>query len=70
MIPNKILAAYLYNEMKEFFPQNSVECFVSYYDYYQLEGYILASDIYIEKASSINKPIEQIRLATIKALLA
>ncbi len=66
---NKTLAAQLYGEFKEFFPQNSVEYFVSYYDYYQPEAYVPASDTYIEKDASINEHIEQMRLSATKALL-
>ena len=66
---NKTLAAQLYGEMREFFPQNSVEYFVSYYDYYQPEAYVPSSDTYIEKDSSINAHIEQMRLSATKALL-
>lgn len=66
---NKTLAAQLYGEMKEFFPYNSVEYFVSYYDYYQPEAYVPASDTFIEKDSSINEHIEQMRLSATKALL-
>lgn len=69
MAPNKTLAAQLYSEMKAFFPNNSVEYFVSYYDYYQPEAYVPASDTYIEKDSSINEQIEQMRLSATKALL-
>ncbi len=69
MAPNKTLAAQLYSEMKEFFPNNSVEYFVSYYDYYQPEAYVPASDTYIEKDASINEQIEQMRLSATKALL-
>jgi excinuclease ABC subunit B len=69
MAPNKTLAAQLYSEMKEFFPSNAVEYFVSYYDYYQPEAYVPASDTYIEKDSSINEQIEQMRLSATKALL-
>ncbi len=69
MAPNKTLAAQLYAEMKEFFPNNAVEYFVSYYDYYQPEAYVPASDTYIEKDSSINEQIEQMRLSATKALL-
>ncbi len=68
MAHNKTLAAQLYGEMKEFFPNNSVEYFVSYYDYYQPEAYVPASDIYIEKDASINDHIEQMRLSATKAL--
>ncbi len=66
---NKTLAAQLYGEFKEFFPKNSVEYFVSYYDYYQPEAYVPSSDTYIEKDSSINEHIEQMRLSATKALL-
>ncbi|MEC8619451.1 MAG: excinuclease ABC subunit UvrB, partial [Pseudomonadota bacterium] len=69
MAPNKTLAAQLYGEFKEFFPKNSVEYFVSYYDYYQPEAYVPASDTYIEKDSSVNAHIEQMRLSATKALL-
>jgi excinuclease ABC subunit B len=69
MAHNKTLAAQLYGEMKEFFPNNSVEYFVSYYDYYQPEAYVPASDIYIEKDASINEHIEQMRLSATKALM-
>ncbi|MEE4280894.1 MAG: DEAD/DEAH box helicase family protein, partial [Pseudomonadales bacterium] len=69
LAPNKTLAAQLYGEFKEFFPNNSVEYFVSYYDYYQPEAYVPASDTYIEKDSSINAHIEQMRLSATKALL-
>ncbi|MEE9326342.1 MAG: excinuclease ABC subunit UvrB [Cocleimonas sp.] len=69
MAHNKTLAAQLYGEMKEFFPKNSVEYFVSYYDYYQPEAYVPASDIYIEKDASINEHIEQMRLSATKALM-
>jgi excinuclease ABC subunit B len=67
--PNKTLAAQLYGEMREFFPDNAVEYFVSYYDYYQPEAYVPASDTYIEKDASINEHIEQMRLSATKALL-
>jgi len=70
MAPNKTLAAQLYGEFRAFFPHNSVEYFVSYYDYYQPEAYIPSSDSYIEKDSSINDHIEQMRLAATKALLS
>ena len=70
LAPNKTLAAQLYGEFKAFFPNNAVEYFVSYYDYYQPEAYIAASDTYIEKDSSINEHIEQMRLAATKALLS
>ncbi len=66
---NKTLAAQLYGEFKEFFPHNAVEYFVSYYDYYQPEAYVPSSDTYIEKDSSINEHIEQMRLSATKALL-
>src|SRR6056300_1164972 len=69
MAPNKTLAAQLYGEFKAFFPNNAVEYFVSYYDYYQPEAYVPASDTYIEKDSSINDHIEQMRLSATKALL-
>jgi excinuclease ABC subunit B len=69
LAPNKTLAAQLYGEFREFFPHNSVEYFVSYYDYYQPEAYVPASDTYIEKDSSINDHIEQMRLSATKALL-
>jgi len=69
MAPNKTLAAQLYGEMKDFFPENSVEYFVSYYDYYQPEAYVAASDTFIEKDASINEHIEQMRLSATKALL-
>src|SRR3954452_22622826 len=66
---NKTLAAQLYGEFKEFFPNNAVQYFVSYYDYYQPEAYVPSSDTYIEKDSSINEHIEQMRLSATKALL-
>src|SRR6187401_2300877 len=66
---NKTLAAQLYGEFKEFFPHNSVEYFVSYYDYYQPEAYVPSSDTFIEKDSSINEHIEQMRLSATKALI-
>lgn len=69
MAPNKTLAAQLYGEMKEFFPNNAVEYFVSYYDYYQPEAYVPSSDTYIAKDASINEHIEQMRLSATKALL-
>lgn len=68
LAPNKTLAAQLYGEMKDFFPDNAVEYFVSYYDYYQPEAYIPSSDTYIEKDASINDHIEQMRLSATKAL--
>ncbi len=67
--PNKTLAAQLYGEMKEFFPENSVEYFVSYYDYYQPEAYVPASDTFIDKDAAINEHIEQMRLSATKALI-
>ena len=70
MAPNKTLAAQLYGEFKEFFPNNAVEYFVSYYDYYQPEAYVPASDTFIEKDSSINDHIEQMRLSATKALMS
>ncbi|HEY0860658.1 MAG TPA: excinuclease ABC subunit UvrB [Pseudoxanthomonas sp.] len=70
MAPNKTLAAQLYGEFKAFFPHNAVEYFVSYYDYYQPEAYVPASDTFIEKDSSINEHIEQMRLAATKTLLS
>ena len=69
LAPNKTLAAQLYGEFREFFPHNAVEYFVSYYDYYQPEAYVPASDTYIEKDASINAHIEQMRLSATKALL-
>jgi len=69
MAPNKTLAAQLYAEMKEFFPDNAVEYFVSYYDYYQPEAYVPSRDLFIEKDSSINEHIEQMRLSATKSLL-
>src|SRR6188472_3401660 len=69
MAPNKTLAAQLYGEFRSFFPHNAVEYFVSYYDYYQPEAYVAASDTFIEKDSSINEHIEQMRLSATKALL-
>ena len=69
LAPNKTLAAQLYGEMREFFPQNAVEYFVSYYDYYQPEAYVPSTDTYIEKDASINDHIEQMRLSATKALL-
>ncbi|MBT6585867.1 MAG: excinuclease ABC subunit UvrB, partial [Gammaproteobacteria bacterium] len=69
MAPNKTLAAQLYGEFKEFFPNNAVEYFVSYYDYYQPEAYVPSSDTYIEKDAAINEHIEQMRLSATKALL-
>lgn len=69
MAPNKTLAAQLYGEFKTFFPHNAVEYFVSYYDYYQPEAYVPASDMFIEKDASINEHIEQMRLSATKALI-
>lgn len=69
LAPNKTLAAQLYGEFKQFFPHNAVEYFVSYYDYYQPEAYVPASDTFIEKDASINEHIEQMRLSATKALL-
>ena len=69
LAPNKTLAAQLYSEMRDFFPHNAVEYFVSYYDYYQPEAYVPSSDTYIEKDASINEHIEQMRLSATKALL-
>ena len=67
--PNKTLAAQLYSEFREFFPQNAVEYFVSYYDYYQPEAYVPQRDLFIEKDSAINEHIEQMRLSCTKSLL-
>ncbi len=69
LAPNKTLAAQLYGEMREFFPENAIEYFVSYYDYYQPEAYVPASDTFIEKDASINEHIEQMRLSATKAIL-
>ncbi|MGB4225229.1 MAG: excinuclease ABC subunit UvrB [Candidatus Dechloromonas phosphoritropha] len=69
LAPNKTLAAQLYSEFKEFFPENAVEYFVSYYDYYQPEAYVPSRDLYIEKDSSINDHIEQMRLSATKSLI-
>ncbi len=69
LAPNKTLAAQLYGEMKEFFPDNAVEYFVSYYDYYQPEAYVPSSDTFIEKDASVNEHIEQMRLSATKAIL-
>jgi excinuclease ABC subunit B len=69
LAPNKTLAAQLYGEMRDFFPHNAVEYFVSYYDYYQPEAYVPSTDTYIEKDASINEHIEQMRLSATKALL-
>jgi len=69
LAPNKTLAAQLYGEMRDFFPRNAVEYFVSYYDYYQPEAYVPSSDTYIEKDASVNEHIEQMRLSATKALI-
>jgi len=69
LAPNKTLAAQLYGELKGFFPHNAVEYFVSYYDYYQPEAYVPASDTFIEKDASVNEHIEQMRLSATKSLL-
>ena len=69
LAPNKTLAAQLYGEMREYFPQNKVEYFVSYYDYYQPEAYVPSTDIFIEKDASVNTHIEQMRLSATKALI-
>jgi len=69
MAPNKTLAAQLYSELRDFFPENAVEYFVSYYDYYQPEAYVPSRDVFIEKDSSINDQIEQMRLSATKSLL-
>ena len=69
LAPNKTLAAQLYSEFREFFPNNAVEYFVTYYDYYQPEAYVPSRDLYIEKDSSINEHIEQMRLSATKAIL-
>lgn len=69
MAPNKTLAAQLYSEMRDFFPHNSVEYFVSYYDYYQPEAYVPSSDTFIEKDASVNEHIDQMRLSATKAML-
>ena len=69
LAPNKTLAAQLYGEMREYFPNNAVEYFVSYYDYYQPEAYVPSSDTFIEKDASINEHIEQMRLSATKALM-
>jgi excinuclease ABC subunit B len=69
LAPNKTLAAQLYSEFREFLPENAIEYFVSYYDYYQPEAYVPARDLYIEKDSSINEHIEQMRLSATKSLL-
>jgi len=69
LAPNKTLAAQLYSEFRDFFPNNAVEYFVSYYDYYQPEAYVPQRDLFIEKDSSINEHIEQMRLSATKSLL-
>ena len=69
LAPNKTLAAQLYSEMRDFFPHNAVEYFVSYYDYYQPEAYVPSSDTYIEKDASVNDHIDQMRLSATKALI-
>src|ERR1700677_1255858 len=69
LVHNKTLAAQFYGEMKDFFPHNHVEYFVSYYDYYQPEAYVPSSDLYIEKDAAINEHIEQMRLSATRALL-
>ena len=69
LAPNKTLAAQLYGEMKSFFPENAVEYFVSYYDYYQPEAYVPRTDTYIEKESSINEQIDRMRHAATRAIL-
>src|SRR5688572_5891944 len=69
LAPNKTLAAQLYGEMKEFFPQNAVEYFVSYYDYYQPEAYVPRTDTYIEKDAQINEQIDRMRHSATQALL-
>src|SRR4249919_2512900 len=68
--PNKTLAAQLYSEMREFFPENAVEYFVSYYDYYQPEAYVPSRDLYIEKDSSINQEVDRLRHAATAAVFA
>ena len=68
--PNKTLAAQLYSEFKAFFPDNAVEYFVSYYDYYQPEAYVPSTDTFIEKDSSINEEIERLRLAATSSLIS
>src|SRR5205823_3514681 len=70
LAPNKTLAAQLYSELKQFFPNNAVEYFVSYFDYYQPEAYIPRTDTYIEKDASINEQIEKLRLSTTSSLLS
>ena len=68
LAPNKTLAAQLFSEFKEFFPNNAVEYFVSYYDYYQPEAYIPRTDTYVEKESMLNEEIEKLRLSTTRSL--
>ncbi|HLK39972.1 MAG TPA: DEAD/DEAH box helicase family protein, partial [Polyangiaceae bacterium] len=68
LAPNKTLAAQLYGEMRELFPENAVEYFVSYYDYYQPEAYIPAGDVYIEKEATINDELDKLRLSATKSL--
>src|SRR5205809_6509488 len=68
LAPNKTLAAQLYGEFKSFFPDNAVEYFVSYYDYYQPEAYIPRTDTYVEKESMLNEEIEKLRLSTTRSL--
>ena len=68
LAPNKTLAAQLYGEMKTFFPENAVEYFVSYYDYYQPEAYVPRTDLFIEKDSSINEQIDRMRHAATRAV--
>src|SRR6267142_2416794 len=70
LAPNKTLAAQLYSEMREFFPTNAVEYFVSYYDYYQPEAYVPQTDIYIEKDSSINDRLDRLRLSSTTSLMS
>src|SRR3989344_5013641 len=70
LAPNKTLAAQLYSEFRDFFPENAVEYFVSYYDYYQPEAYVPATDTYIEKDSSINDDLDRLRLAATSAILS
>src|SRR5213079_1064519 len=69
LAPNKTLAAQLYGELKSFFPQNAVEYFISYYDYYQPEAYVPSSDTYIEKDASINEDIDRLRLRATSSLM-
>ena len=69
LAPNKTLTAQLYGEMREYFPKNKVEYFVSYYDYYQPEAYMPATDMYIEKDASVNAHVEQMRLSATKSLM-